>query len=219
MGKSRLNIAAIEDSLRNLQTEFEQINKTLHTQRDHLSDSIVENMIAGYAYVNDAIVDDIDLFTPDNSEHLLEMNHIVLCGLDPWLRVEYRSHIEATGRWFYERENSIHDVLRWYRRHQRDSVWKRAAGVYIQIVSRPQLYVEGNHRTGALIMSYILCREGNAPFVLSVGNAKAYFDPSTLAKDTQKNLVTELIKLPRIRKYFARFLQEQANGECFYKLN
>lgn len=213
MGKYRLNIAAIEESLCNLQQEFERINKTLTTQRDRLSDDIVRNMVAGYSYVNEVLGEGIDLLTLESSEYLLEMNHIVLCGSDPWLRVEYRSHIETTERWFYEKENSIFDVLRWYRRHQKDSVWKRAAGVYIQIVSRPQLYVEGNHRTGALFMSYILCREGNAPFVLSVENAKAYFDPSTLAKDTQKNLITELIKLPRIRKYFARFLEEQANGD------
>jgi hypothetical protein len=29
-------------------------------------------------------------------------------------------------------------------------------------------------------MSYILVRAGKAPFVLTVDNAKAYFDPSTL---------------------------------------
>lgn len=77
-------------------------------------------------------------------------------------------------------------------------------------MSQPQLYIEGNHRTGALIMSYILVRHGKAPFVLSVDNAKGYFDPSTLVKETTKTAATLLMKLPRMKKRFARFLEDHA---------
>jgi hypothetical protein len=87
--------------------------------------------------------------------------------------------------------------------------------VYIRILSQPQLYIEGNHRTGALIMSYLLVREGKAPFVLTVDNAKAYFDPSTLFKATTKTAATMLTKLPRMKKLFAEFLRDQANSHYF----
>jgi hypothetical protein len=61
-------------------------------------------------------------------------------------------------------------------------------------------------------MSYILVRDGKAPFVLTVDNAKAYFDPSTLIKTTKKTTTTLLMKLPRLKKRFANFLREQAHA-------
>jgi hypothetical protein len=68
-------------------------------------------------------------------------------------------------------------VMDWYALKEGKSVWRRAAGVYIRILSEPQLFIEGNHRTGALIMSYLLAREGRAPFVLTDDNAREYFNP------------------------------------------
>ena len=108
--------------------------------------------------------------------------------------------------------------IRWYYRHEDESPWKRAAGVYVRILSQPQLYIEGNHRTGALIMSYILMRDGKAPFVLTVDNAKAYFDPSTLVKETKKTATTILTKLPRMKKLFANFLREQVHEKYLHKV-
>jgi hypothetical protein len=61
-------------------------------------------------------------------------------------------------------------------------------------------------------MSYILAREGQAPFVLTVENAQAYFDPSSLVKESKKTSTTLLMKLPRMKKRFAHFLREQANA-------
>jgi len=60
-------------------------------------------------------------------------------------------------------------------------------------------------------MSYILARERSAPFVLTVENARNYFDPSTTVKETKKSATTLLMKLPRIKKRFAEFLRQQAN--------
>lgn len=96
------------------------------------------------------------------------------------------------------------------------SAWKLAAGLYVRILSQPQLYIEGNHRTGALIMSYVLARDGKPPFVLSVNNAKAYFDPPTLVKNTKKTATTLLTKLPRIKKRFADFLKTQVDERYLY---
>ncbi len=59
-------------------------------------------------------------------------------------------------------------------------------------------------------MSYILGRDGKPPFVLTVDNAKAYFDPSTLVKETTKTAATLLMKLPRMKKRCARFLEKHA---------
>jgi hypothetical protein len=47
--------------------------------------------------------------------------------------------------------------------------------------------------------------------VLTVDNAKAYFDPSTLFKATTKTAATMLTKLPRMKKLFAEFLGKLKN--------
>jgi hypothetical protein len=218
MNTYRLNLKAIEVSLRDVQREFPKINELLHSRRDSMTDAVLENMLAGYAFVDKAVAEGVDLFTMRHVTALLELNHIVLCGLNPQVRQEYQTHIEATTQRFHEQEEcNIDDILRWYYRHEDESAWKRAAGVYVRMLSQPQLYIEGNHRTGALIMSYILMRDGKAPFVLTVDNAKAYFDPSTLIKETKKTATTLLTKLPRMKKRFANFLREQVREEYLRK--
>jgi len=213
MEKYRLDLQAIETSLRELQQAFPTINALLQSRRDAMTDEVVEQMMAGYTFVDQAIADDAELLSPRHVACLLELNHLVLCGLDPQVRREHFKHILATTERFYAQEAfNIDDILRWYHKHQHESSWKRAAGVYVRILSQPQLYIEGNHRTGALIMSYILARDGRAPFVLTVDNAQAYFDPSTLMKATKKTATTLLTKLPRMKKLFASFLRDQANA-------
>jgi hypothetical protein len=211
MGRYRLNLKAIERSLHDVQRQFPQINAILRSRRDSMTDEVIDNMMSGYAFINWAIADDTDLLDSRYVAGLLELNHIVLCGRDPAIRREHRKHIQATTQRFYAQDEfNINDILRWHRDHAHESAWKRAAGVYVRILSQPQLYIEGNHRTGALIMSYILGRDGKPPFVLTVDNAKAYFDPSTLVKETTKTAATLLMKLPRMKKRFARFLEKHA---------
>jgi len=199
MSVYRLNRNAIATSLRDVQRHFPRINEILHSRRDSMTDEVVERMLAGYAFVDTALKSGVDLLHPTHLHNLLEINHIVLCGLDPRVRKEHRNHIEAVARRFYHHEEgyTIDRVVEWYGKHGHESPWKRAAGVYVRILSQPQLYIEGNHRTGALIMSYILAREGKPPFVLTVANAKAYFDPSSLIKETKKTTFTLLAKPTR----------------------
>lgn len=139
------------------------------------------------------------------------LNVLVLCGVDKVKREDCAQHMKLAEKRFYERRaGGIGDLMDWLRLHKGDDVWKRAAGAYIHILSQPQLYIEGNHRTGALVMSYMLARKGRPPFVLSVENAKAFFDPSTLVKGTKKHSVSMLIRLPKLKKKFARLLKESA---------
>ena len=219
MDTYRLDLKAIEQSLRDVQREFPKINESLQSRRDSMTDAVLENMLAGYTFVDQAVADGADLFTLRHATALLELNHIVLCGLNEQVRQEYQTHIETATQRFYEQEEfNIDDILRWYYKHEKESAWKRAAGVYVRILSQPQLYIEGNHRTGALIMSYLLVREGKAPFVLTVDNAKAYFDPSTLIKETKKTATTVLTKLPRMKKLFADFLRKQVQEKYLHKV-
>jgi hypothetical protein len=62
-----------------------------------------------------------------------------------------------------------------------------------------------------LLMSYILMGEGQPPFVLSPENAAAYFDPSTVIRNTEKKSVAGLFRLPGITRRLAQLLAEHAD--------
>ena len=81
----------------------------------------------------------------------------------------------------------------------------------MRLLSEPQLFIEGNHRTGALIMSCILIRDGRPPFVLNTANARGYFDPSTLITKTKKTPISMLFRMPKLKREFAAFLRENAD--------
>ncbi|MCG8550107.1 MAG: hypothetical protein MI799_06885 [Desulfobacterales bacterium] len=216
--KFRINLEAVEYYLRTVQKNFEHINDRLDMRREPMRDEIVENMLAGYRYVNTLLEQDLSMLEQSGLHHFLELNHIVLCGEDLKKRNDFQQHILATADRFYgQKEFCIKDLRTWAKGHKHVTSWKRAAGIYILHVSQPQLFFEGNHRTGALLMSSILVRGGKPPFVLTVDNAKAYFDPSSLAKATKKDLMGKLYKLPKIKKNFAKFLEAQANPELLIR--
>lgn len=208
----RLNLPAIEASLRRVQRAFPRFNQQLSAPRDPMDDDVVENMIAGYALVDDLVAAGVDLFGIGGAKYLLELNTTVLCGTDPAKREEYARHRQSTEVRFYEeRDGGIRDLVEWYELHGEASAWMRAAGVYVRLLSRPQLFVEGNHRTGALAMSFILARDDEPPFVLSTRSAATYFDPSLVIRDTEKQGLAMLFRSPGTIRRLAAFLVEHAD--------
>jgi len=209
--RPRLNLQSIEATLREVQSEYPRISQSLRFSREWMDGEVVENLISGYALVNQLLESNTQLFALGSSPYLLELNTRVLCGTDGQKRLEYKKHIAATDRYFYGRTDAgIQDLAEWYPLHQHESVWQRAAGIHIRILSEPQVFIEGNDRTGTLVMSYILAKEGKPPFVLSPSNAKAYFDFSTLIKKMPRNSLGSLFRLPRLKASIANFLKDQA---------
>jgi hypothetical protein len=207
-----LNLPAIEASLRELQRKFPQINKELFDRRDPLDDEVLENMLSGYVTVNRLLVDGIDIFAMGQLHHWLDLNAVVLCGVDPGVRARHHRLIEATESRFYEEPGGgIRDIMEWYDLHRGRSVWRRATGVFIRLLSDPQLFIEGNHRTGALVMSYLLAREGQPPFVLSAKNAREFFNPASVIKKTKKRSMSMRLQIPGVGRAFAEYLERQAN--------
>ena len=202
----------MEASLRSVQRRFEAINDRLSARRDPIDDRVIENLLAGYAYVDTLVADDVDVLAMGNLKHLLEMNTLVLCGTSPVRRRAYRRHVEATADRFYEeREGGIGDVVEWSARLARRPVWERAAGLYVRVLSKPQLFIEGNHRTGALLMSYVLLRDGQPPFVLTVANALAYFAPSAVVRHTEKRGLAMMVRMPLVTRRLAALLRTSAD--------
>ena len=210
VASARLNLSEIEASLRTVQREFDRINRRLSAQRDPMSDTVVENMLAGYALVDELVQARVEIFSMGRLKSILELNKVVLCGTGAG--DESARHLVATEDRFYEeREGGIQDIVEWLALHADESAWKRAAGAYVRMLSKPQLFIEGNHRTGVLVMSYLLLRDAKPPFVLTVDNAEAFFDPSTVIRDIRKKSPAALFRLPGIKKRFAKFLSAQAD--------
>jgi hypothetical protein len=152
--------------------------------RDPLDDRVVDNLLAGYAYVDGLVAADVDPFALGHLKHLLELNVLVLCGTSEERRAAYARHVEASERRFYGDDvTGIRNVVEWVADHGHAPPPERAAGVYARILTWPQLFIEGNHRTGALAMSYLLLRDGRPPFVLTPENAPTYFEISAALRE------------------------------------
>jgi hypothetical protein len=207
-----LNLAAIETVLRDLQSVFPQINKDLFDRRDPLDDEVVANMMEGYALVDRLLSDRVDIFAMGQLNYWLQMNAVVLCGTGPQVIARHHRLLEATENRFYEEpDGGIRDVMDWYSFNLGKGVWRRAAGVYNRILSDPQLFIEGNHRTGALIMCYLLAREGRPPFVLTKENAREFFNPSSVIKKAKTHSFITRFKFQELTRAFADYLQHQQN--------
>jgi len=202
----RLDLERIEASLRAVQRDFSALNERLLMRREPLTDQIIDNLLDGYAYVDQLLEDGVEVFSERGLDHILELNHIVLCGRDERVRMEYGPHLLETRRRFAQ---GIEEVAGWYERKRHKSACRRAAGVYVLLVSQPQLFLEGNHRTGALTASYILAQEGLPPFVLTIKNAVSYFNPSTLIKYRHKEkFLDRQYYLKKYRRAFQAFLED-----------
>ena len=209
--KRRLDLPAIEHALREVQAHFACLSKHFTEPRDPLTDEVLHNVLEGYALIDDYVAQGVNLFDLQQLNLMLELNATVLCGSDPARRLEFAPHLAATDAHFFNNvEGGIKDLYNWYCAHRNESVWKRAAGSYVRILSKPQLFIEGNNRTGSLIVSYLLMREGLPPFVLSLENAEGYFNPSSVIRNSAKHSVRALYELPKIKKKYAAFLEEQS---------
>jgi len=217
MALPRFSLGSIERSLREVQRQLPELNRNFKPVQEQMADEVIENLISGYALIHYFLESEIELLAVGSSSYLLELNTRVLCGINEKKRFEYKKHIQATNRYFYDRTDAgIQSLLEWYALHRHQSLWRRAAGVYIHILSEPQLFIEGNSRTGALIMSYLLAKEGLEPFVLTVENAKAYFEFSNSVKTLPKNALANWFRLPVLKNDIANFLKNQRQTSCSY---
>ena len=207
----RLRLRRIEEELRDVQRHFASINAVLRSRRDDFTDNVRQNMLAAYEFLDSIVHDSVDLFSDQGLEALLQLNHLVLLGKGYDSRA-FSRHISATRQQFFNNfRHYVKPIRRWYRKHETENPYKVASQVYVGVLSQPQLFQEGNHRTGSLIASGILLQSGCPPFVLTRQNAVAYFDPSSEIKFTDKRTVRGKLRLPKYRRRFWDFLQQNVS--------
>ena len=206
----RLRLEAIDDALKTVETHWSAIDDELEARgigrKDTpFSEVVRARMMSAFGYVDELLQQRVVPFSPESIEPMLLLNERVHYGTDQQLMAEYEQAIAATREKFYQQ---IGPIRQWYESHTRrgNSPLKRAAEVYVSILGYPQLYVEGNHRTGTLVADWINVYYGYPPFVLSVDNAIAYFAPSAeIKKFAHRSTWRGENQLPKYRKSFLAF--------------
>jgi hypothetical protein len=220
MPKRRLDIERINETLLKVEKKWPEIDAALEKakvgRRDTPFDPVIrERMITAYIYINQLLEKKIKPLSLESLTNILELNNLVHYGCDFELRLEHNKSILTTRDKFYKQ---IDVLKKWYEKHEDEPSMKLAAEMYIGIVGYPQLFVEGNHRTGSLVASWINIYHGKAPFVLTPDNAVGYFAPSHAIKYfTDKTTWRGRFKLPKYRKAFRKFLEDNVDDKYLIK--
>lgn len=218
-GPLRPDLSRIDHSFRRVEAAWESIDDQLDELKIGRKDTpfdagVRERMMAAYAYVDYLLEQRVVPFALDSISCMMELNNRVHYGLDLDLRAEFATAIHFTERKFYP---NVEVLMAWHDRHLRkgDHPLKVAAEIYVGIISQPQLFIEGNQRTGSLISSWIDLYHGYPPFVLSPENAIAYFAPSSEIKAFANKAVWRGVsKLPKYKKSFKRLWEKLI--DCAY---
>jgi hypothetical protein len=213
----RLDLCEIDAALLEVERAWPRIDAELQRLRigrkDPFTAMLRNNMLSAYAYLDELLARDIEPFSTTCLDHLLVLNERVHYGTDTALMAEFTTAIASNAEKFYAQIEPIAD---WYWRHARhgDHPHKLAAETYVSIVGQPQLFIEGNHRTGSLIASWINLYAGYPPFVLSVDNAIDYFAPSAAIKQfANRSTWRGRQQLPKYRKSFRAFWEQHVNAK------
>lgn len=200
----RLNLGEIRASLDLTRRSFDSINRILEVKRHALSREMVGYLQQGYCLVDSWLAEDIDLFAMGNSALFLELNTLVLCGSSAEVQAEYKAHILENNRHFYDDSNGgIGALIDCYHSHISDDIYHLVAAIYVQMISHPQLFIEGNHRTAVLVISFLLAKCGKPPFVLTPGNAQQLLDQSAAIENLKKNSLGMLVQFNRLKNQLA----------------
>ena len=213
----RLDLAQIGDALLGVEHDWSRIDaelERLKLGRKHpFTADLRSNMLCAYAFLDELLADSVEPFSNSGIEHLLTLNNLVHYGADETMMAQFASAVEANAEKF---NSNIEPIVEWYRRHasRGDHPFKLAAETYVSILGQPQLFVEGNHRTGSLIASWINLLAGYPPFVLSIDNAIAYFAPSAEIKlFANRTTWRGRARLPKYRKSFRAFWEQHIESK------
>lgn len=207
----RPNLKEIEASYMEVLQNWEAIDSKLDELKIGRKDTpfdtwLMENMLTAWDYIDYFIrTKDYGLLSRKGGPHMLEINHRVHYGENYTLRDEYRKAIEATTEKF---STQIVPIRKYYKKHMQSeaSVNRVASEVFIAILGMPQLYIEGNHRSGSIVASWINMAHNKPPFVLTVENAITFFQPAqTIKKFNKRSMWRSLTELPKYKADFKRF--------------
>lgn len=207
----RPNLKKIEESYARVLSNWKLIDDQLDLARVGRKDTpfdkkLMENMLTAWEYLDYFIKNkDYSLLSNVGGPDMLEINHRVHYGIDYLQRDEYKKAIDATTEKF---SRQVVPIRKYYKKKilLKKSVNKIASEIFISILGQPQLYIEGNHRSGSIVASWINLVHNKPPFVLSVDNAIPFFQPAQeIKKFNKRSTWRSLTKLPKYKKDFKKF--------------
>jgi len=218
----RFDLEKVEQSLIGVEKNWKKIDDELDFRKIGRKDTpfnadVRAKMMSAYSLLDDLLGKGVEPFSIESVEDMCELNNLVHYGLDFQLRQEYIKAIRANEEKYYRHIDSI---IKWYENHMKNEPHplKVASEVYVAILGHPQLFIEGNHRAGSLIASWIDMYYGYPPFVLSAKNAIPYFKPSAdIKKFADKSTWRGRSKLPKYRKTFKEFWQNHIDWKYVKK--
>lgn len=208
----RLNLEAIAATLADLEAADAALGFSNELSEEPLTSDALRRLLAGYRYVDGLLAAGTDIFSYGETRHILELNHLVLCGTTRERRIQYQKHLNETERRFYE-QRGIGDFMEWYKRNRGREPRALAAGIFLRVLSGPQLFIEGNGRTATLLVSYILARAGLAPLVVSERSFRDYVDIVERCIDVDRagfsSLFTGAAAARRVSAFLAHYGEER----------
>ena len=186
-------------------------------RKDPFNADVRTKMMTAYKSLDNLLRKGVEPFSSEGIDQMCELNNLVHYGLDPQLRLEYLSAIDANCKKYCK---NIDPIINWYEKHMKKEPHplKVAAEVYVAILGHPQLFIEGNHRTGSIIASWISMYYDHPPFILSPENAIAYFKPSSEIKlKADKCSWRGRSRLPKYRSEFKKFWEENIDWNYVLK--
>lgn len=213
----RPNLKEIEASYQEVLRNWEAIDNQLDEYKIGRKDTpfdkgLMDNLLSAWEFIDYFIrTREYGLLSRKGGPDMLEINHRVHYGEDYALREEYRKAMDATTEKF---SRQIVPIRKYYKKHMQGepSVNQVASEVYIAILGQPQLYIEGNHRSGSIVASWINMAHNKPPFVLTVDNAITFFRPAQTIKNFNKrSMWRSVTKLPKYKADFKRFWKDHCD--------
>ncbi len=200
-----LDIKKIEQNYEEIAKNWGELSSKLEIQRDKFEKRMYQNLLGACDYINFLIKNDKSL---SRSENLLELN-MKVHGIDENPN-EYKNFRYESEKKMLKSFPLIKKPLKFY--HQ--SPLKAATYVFSMALSQPQLFIEGNHRTSSLIVTYMLMQEKKLAFILTPENAVNFLDIAGRIKYSNKEKVFEKYwDLRNYREDMKNFFKENSTRE------
>lgn len=212
-----LNIREIEKSLKAFEEHFPKLNQNLTVAREDFTTHSRENILSAYNYMNELLRQGVDIFDRGGLHSMLELNHLVLCGDNHKKRLEYHEYIMETRARFQMRMPKILKIYQ--EKLKKLTPAELASHVYTRSLSQPQLFIEGNHRTGNVIINFLLISAGAPIFIIDPDNAHDYLELSADIKFTNKeDLGADIIHFKKYRKDLVKLLEKYTDEKYITKI-
>ncbi|MGQ7847561.1 hypothetical protein ACUNV4_23925 [Granulosicoccus sp. 3-233] len=208
----RFDLGAIAEALHGLRRHMGQVNRRLDNHHQALDRDSVNQIVQAYSMIDHHLTEGLPLLSMGQSRSVLAVNHCVLFGMENSGNPDYCKALKASERHFYGVTGSgIGDLLDWYSRSRDQVVWDLAAGVYLHTIGPPQLFLEGNHRTGVILANYVLGKASQAPLVIDHRLAPTWFEVTEKVRSRRRSFLEPRFWLRSFHGELADLIQNHVN--------